>query len=108
MTDIPQLPAHILDGIDWVWFDLDDTLYDFRANSHTSLAETYRIASLQRWWPSVDEWRDHYHRINDELWELYAPGLISQAGSTILKTSIYSLWDIKRSQSSPRENIWKF
>lgn len=78
MTDIPQLPAHILDGIDWVWFDLDDTLYDFRANSHTSLAETYRIASLHRWWPSVDEWRDHYHRINDELWELYAPGLISR------------------------------
>lgn len=77
MTD--RAMHDIFDGIRWVWFDLDDTLYDFRLNSHLSLAEVYEMAKLRRWWPDVDAWRDHYHYINTKLWELYAPGIIDRA-----------------------------
>lgn len=62
----------------WVWFDLDDTLWDFRTNSHETLAQVYEAADLQRFWPDVDMWRDVYHKVNDELWALYAPGLIDR------------------------------
>lgn len=66
-------------GIRWVFFDLDDTLFDFTRSSHVSLGEVYEMARLDRWWSDVDAWRDHYHRINAELWRLYAPGLIDRA-----------------------------
>lgn len=62
----------------WVWFDLDDTLWDFRANSHETLAQVYAVADLKRFWADVDTWRDIYHKVNDELWALYAPGMIDR------------------------------
>ncbi len=71
--------GEIFSGVRWVWFDLDDTLYDFHGNSIVSLGEVYEIAALSRWWRDVDAWRDHYHVINAELWRLYAPGLIDRA-----------------------------
>jgi len=66
------------DGVVWVWLDLDDTLYDFCANSLESLHELYENMDLKRWWPTVDSWCDHYHRINARLWDLYAPGKIDR------------------------------
>lgn len=72
-------PEGFFDGIEWVWFDLDDTLYDFHGNSDLSLVEVYSMMNLQRWWTDSQAWRDHYHRINKELWDLYAPGLIDRA-----------------------------
>ncbi|MCH5220442.1 MAG: HAD-IA family hydrolase [Muribaculaceae bacterium] len=60
-----------------IWFDLDDTLWDFTANSHEALAEVYSHFRLNRWWPDVDAWRDDYHIFNAELWEEYAKGTIT-------------------------------
>ena len=61
-------------GKGWVWLDLDDTLYDFAANSEESLREMYATCGLDRYWPCQDAWLDHYHRINAELWNLYSRG----------------------------------
>lgn len=63
----------------WVWFDLDDTLWDFTNNSLAALGDLYRLEHLDRWWSDVDAWRDNYHRHNSELWAQYAPGLIDCA-----------------------------
>ncbi len=64
---------------DWVvWLDLDDTLWDFRGNSHESLIELYDHLDLGRFWKTPDDWIDHYHRVNSALWDLYAKGVIKR------------------------------
>lgn len=62
----------------WVWLDLDDTLWDFHNNSLVALAEVFVKMDLQRFWADCGEWIDAYHAVNDELWGLYAPGLITR------------------------------
>lgn len=62
----------------WVWLDLDDTLYDFAANSEESLRELYQTQGLERFWPEIDAWLDHYHRVNAELWVAYSQGSCSR------------------------------
>lgn len=62
----------------WVWLDLDDTLWDFRNNSLVALAEVYDRMDLGRFWKTCAAWMDDYHAVNDELWGLYAPGLITR------------------------------
>lgn len=59
------------DGIDWVWFDLDDTLCDFHASSDMSLADIYKMYDLDRFFTDSDRWADIYHRHNSALWDLY-------------------------------------
>lgn len=69
----PRLP-----GRPWIWFDLDDTLWDFSGNSLKALAEVYGAYSLDRLWPTLQEWYDSYHAVNSELWVEYAHGRISR------------------------------
>lgn len=65
---------------EWVvWFDLDDTLWDFHNNSFDTLSEVYEEFSLFRFWPNHDSWKYDYHRHNDPLWELLAKGEITQS-----------------------------
>ena len=65
--------------IHWVWFDLDDTLIDFHTNSRAALARLYREYQLNRWFATVEIWREAYETHNLRLWELYAAGGISRA-----------------------------
>lgn len=59
----------IADPSQWVvWIDLDDTLWDFKANSVESLIEVYEHFKLSRFWTSIDRWLDDYHEVNDALW----------------------------------------
>jgi putative hydrolase of the HAD superfamily len=67
-----------LDGIEWVWFDLDDTLYDFGSASLVSLKEVYDQCGLDRFFASLQDWIDRYHQHNPVLWELYNHGKITQ------------------------------
>lgn len=57
----------------WVWFDLDDTIWNFTDNSLEALAQLYEAEHLNRWWADVDSWRDNYHHHNTMLWALYTP-----------------------------------
>lgn len=56
---------------DWtIWFDLDDTLWDFHANSFKTLSEVYTFFKLDEYWDNVDDWKKDYHAVNDPLWVL--------------------------------------
>lgn len=68
----------ILNGVDWLWFDLDDTLYDFSRSSELALHDTYLHFNLSRFYNSEEQWIDIYHRHNSMLWQQYDKGLIHQ------------------------------
>lgn len=58
-------------GIEWVWFDLDDTLYDFSRSSIIALNRLYSNHNLDRFFDSANHWIDIYHRHNASLWQQY-------------------------------------
>ncbi len=62
----------------WFWLDLDDTVWNFESNSLKSLAEIYESHSLDRFFESVDCWRECYMRHNHALWEQYNIGGITR------------------------------
>ena len=66
------------DGIEWVWVDLDDTVWDFSANSWDSLGELYYQEGLDAYFASVDDWREKYLECNHSLWPLYNVGKITK------------------------------
>lgn len=62
--------------IKWVWFDLDDTLFDFKYASGVALGQVYEQFGLNRFFPTVEAWVDVYHRFNTQMWTLYNAGEI--------------------------------
>lgn len=68
----------------WVFFDLDDTLWDFKGNSLRSLRSCYaRFDEINGKFPTFEEFSAVYHVHNAALWELYAQGKVT---SEFLKT----------------------
>lgn len=65
-------------GVEWAWFDLDDTLYDFKESSMIALREVYRSMSLDRFFDSEQSWIDIYHRHNASLWAEYNVGAVTK------------------------------
>lgn len=67
-----------MNNIKWVFFDLDDTLWDFSNNSEISLKLLYFSESiLENAFFNFKEFNKIYHAENDRLWNLYHNGLIS-------------------------------
>ena len=66
------------DGVKWVWFDLDDTLMDFHANSRLANRLLFREARLDRYCPSPEEWIAAYEAHNKTLWDRYSRAEITQ------------------------------
>lgn len=64
--------------VEWVWVDLDDTVWDFYANSWDSLGEIYYQEGLDAYFSSVDDWREKYFKCNHSLWPLYNEGKITK------------------------------
>lgn len=62
----------------WIWLDLDDTLWDFRANSLVALHRVYAEKQLDRYFATCQVWIDSYHEVNDLLWTQYAAAEITQ------------------------------
>ncbi|MBR5435301.1 MAG: HAD-IA family hydrolase [Muribaculaceae bacterium] len=67
-----------LNGIRWVWFDIDDTLWDFSHNSATALCSIYDDFGLSSRFASAEEWISQYESINLPLWDLYNRGKITK------------------------------
>lgn len=68
----------------WLFFDIDDTLWDFKGNSLLSLQKLYENSGvLKNYFTGFESFSDAYHEINSEMWKLYAKGEIS---SEFLKT----------------------
>lgn len=56
----------------WVFLDLDDTLWDFSANSLSALKKLYINHNyLSKYYPSFELFSDRYHEINARMWRLY-------------------------------------
>lgn len=64
--------------IDWVWVDLDDTIWDFSANSWEALGELYGSEKLDEFFADIDAWRERYIERNHQLWSLYNVGEITK------------------------------
>ncbi|MDE5953707.1 MAG: YjjG family noncanonical pyrimidine nucleotidase [Duncaniella sp.] len=62
----------------WIWFDLDDTLIDFHANSRMALRIIYDECRLDRFFNSPDEWAGTYESHNLTLWARYSRAEITQ------------------------------
>lgn len=62
----------------WIWFDLDDTLYDFKASSLIALHGIYVRYGFERYFRDEKEWIVLYHSHNTRLWELYNKADITQ------------------------------
>ena len=59
-------------GLRWVFFDLDDTLFDFRANSDSALLKLYKTDEyISCLYPDYQRYVDVYHTANSQLWEAY-------------------------------------
>lgn len=66
-------------GVKWVFIDLDDTLWDFSANSDVALQKLYRnFDIISGYYPEYEEFDEAYHLKNSELWDLYHHGHIEQ------------------------------
>lgn len=66
-------------GVKWVWFDLDDTLFDFHTNSR--LAHRALFDEEEGFGGAFDDfavWLDAYETHNVEVWRRYSAGEISQ------------------------------
>lgn len=64
----------------WVFFDLDDTLYDFAACSLEALRELYAAHGvLRQRFGEFDAFADSYHEVNSELWRLYHANAIERS-----------------------------
>ena len=67
-----------MNGVEWVWVDLDDTVWDFSGNSWDSLGELFYQEGLEQYFESVDDWRVKYLECNHSLWPLYNVGKITK------------------------------
>ncbi|MCH5224038.1 MAG: YjjG family noncanonical pyrimidine nucleotidase [Muribaculaceae bacterium] len=66
--------------IPWIFFDLDDTIWNFSANSALALRRLYEISPiLRKLFKSIDEFIDIYHEHNAKMWLLYSRGEVTTA-----------------------------
>lgn len=62
----------------WIFFDLDDTLWNFSANSKIALRKLYEISPiLRKLFKDLDEFVEIYHKNNALMWDYYAKGMVS-------------------------------
>lgn len=61
-----------------IFFDLDDTLYDFSTASREAFKETYDLLEYGRFFESFEQYMDIYTPRNLELWDIYGRGEITK------------------------------
>lgn len=66
------------DKIAVVWVDLDDTIWDFHANSRVALRGLYTDYSLGDVFPTPEAWIECYEKHNHSLWAQYNRGKIEK------------------------------
>jgi len=49
----------------WLWFDADNTLFDYNKAESNGLRQTFHLLSL----PFEEEYLPIYQRINHDLWQ---------------------------------------
>lgn len=61
-----------------IFFDLDDTLWDFHANAKNSLKVTFNKLGVNRYFDDFEDFFRIYMERNNELWDLYGAGKITK------------------------------
>lgn len=61
-----------------ILFDLDDTLWDFKANSKVAMQEIFNDYKLINFFDSFESFYDIYMVKNHQLWEQYAKGEVTK------------------------------
>lgn len=62
----------------WIFFDLDDTLFDFSSASLISLMRLWdETPEIRRRFANMDAFLDNYHANNKHMWELHESGQIT-------------------------------
>ena len=61
-----------------IFIDLDDTIWDFTANSHVALEVMYHDLDIGRIYPNYELFAQRYYAKNSELWALYHHGKIDK------------------------------
>ena len=61
-----------------IFIDLDDTIWDFTANSHIALHVMYSDLEMARIFPDYEAFSTAYYAKNSELWRLYHHGEIDK------------------------------
>ncbi len=62
----------------YLFIDLDDTIWDFRANSMLALRQVYDEFELAQEIPDYERFRSRYVATNHALWELYHHGQVTK------------------------------
>ncbi len=65
-----------------IFFDFDNTLWDFTYNSKESLKDLYNKYKLYELFENFDSFYDIYEKNNNKLWEQYRKGNISKESLT--------------------------
>lgn len=61
-----------------IFIDLDDTIWDFAANSHVALGIMYQDLDIASIYPNYEIFSQEYYSKNSELWALYHHGKIDK------------------------------
>lgn len=61
-----------------IFLDLDDTLWDTRANSEESMREIFKDYHFNEYYPDFEAFYEVYFEYNNKLWEQYRKGEISK------------------------------
>jgi putative hydrolase of the HAD superfamily len=61
-----------------ILIDLDDTLWDFKANSRIAMTEIFSEYELNKYYDSFESFYDVYTTKNHQLWDQYAKGEITK------------------------------
>ncbi len=66
-------------AIQHIFFDLDNTLWDFRKNSEITLRKMYEREQVAKIYNvSFDEFHKQYYKINENLWALFRDNLVNK------------------------------
>lgn len=72
------MDLHTFSRPHWLFFDLDDTLWDFNRNSEESLRHVFSFfREINGAFPSFSEFADTYHAHNSALWNDFSEGKVS-------------------------------
>lgn len=61
-----------------IFFDLDDTLWNFTENAYDSFVEIYQLHQLNRYFDSFEHFYTLYNECNRKLWLDYGNGIITK------------------------------
>lgn len=72
------MTKHSWTPIPWIFFDLDDTIWNFSVNSEKSLRILYDISPiLRKLFKSIEEFIEIYHKNNSLMWDYYSKGEVT-------------------------------